>query len=385
MLLKKGFIPIIQQCLQIDSWFHITPFHWDAPHGEFKIKNTLSSRFWRVAGCTYFYITGSLILLSALENNASNDLANRSLTLFMGIILMCAGSILWTLHTAYIRIVAVLNGLLKLEQQMEPDAVMNPKDSRTILVKWILKVFVVSGKCYAVLGTLGAGWDPKFPTNSIALYTPDLENLKNMYWNILFRLLTIVINFAVWHVAGFLGAFGCLTMIVPMEAVRVFQLSLLNYTHTSVSLEMWLKVKCLYDRQRLLIQKFNEVYANGMIVHVLLFISFAQVCSVYCLVRCVGLPVPILFTLLFIVFDDYVAVVGVYGCAGEVNKTSKHVTEELKRTSRNKKGILAQKTISGFPDLRIRFGSANFIEQTTPLQFLNFNNCRIVDLLLFKR
>ncbi|CAL8121520.1 unnamed protein product [Orchesella dallaii] len=385
MLLKYEFIPIIVQGLKIDSFFHITPFQWDNETSRFKIKNTLTSRLWRVAGYIYFYITGSLILLSVLGNNETNDLAQRSQTLVMGLALICCGTIFWTLHKEHRGMVSVLNGLIKLEHQMDRDAVMNSQDSRTILVKWIGKIIVRTGKCYAVLGALGAGCDPKFPTNSFAIYVPNLENLDNKFWNIVFRLVTMVGNFVVWHFAGLLGVIACLTMIVSMEAIRVFQLSLKNYTNNSVSFGMWLKTKDLYDRLRLLIQIFNQVYANGIVVHLLIFISVAQVSSVYCLIRCVGLPAPILFTLLFIVVDSYVVVVGVYGCAGEVNKASKLVTSRLKRTSRNAKGILARKMTSGFPDLRIGFGSANFIEQTTPLEFINFNNCRIVDLLLFKR
>ncbi|CAL8121518.1 unnamed protein product [Orchesella dallaii] len=385
MLLKHEFIPIILEGLKIDSLFHITPFQWDAQASRFRIKNTLSSRFWRVAGCIYFYITGSVILLSVLGNNEKLDLPQRSQKLVMGLALICCGTIFWTLHTKHRGMVAVLNGLIKLEQQMDRDAVMNPHDFRTILVKLIAKVLVLTGKSYAVLGALGAACDPKFPTNSFAIYTPDLENLDDRYWSIVFRLLSTFVNFVVWHFLGLLGVISCLTMIVPMEAIRVFQLSLQNYTNNSLSFEKWLNTKDLYDRLRLLIQIFNQVYANGVAVHLLILMSVAQVSSVYCLIRCVGLPAPILFTLLFIVVDTYVVIVGVYGCAGEVNKASKLVTAELRRISRNANGILARKMTSGFPDLRIGFGSANFIEQTTPLEFLNFNNCRIVDMILFKR
>ncbi|CAL8121222.1 unnamed protein product [Orchesella dallaii] len=329
MLLKNQFIPAIQQALLIDSWFHIMPFKLNESTRNFDIENSRSSKYWRLAGTLYFNITGAIMLFSVLGRSFSDDLVRSSQTLAIGLLHILGGTICRTLHTKHVDIVAVLNELLKIEQEMEQDGVTSSHDSRTIIIKWILNVIVISGKCYSFLGAIGAGYDPKFPTNSFAIYTPDLESLGSIYWNVLFRVLTALINLVVWHILGSLGA------IITIEMIVI----------------------------RLLVQLLNHVHANGFVVHLFIFLSVGQISAMYCLIRCGGLPIPILITLIFIGVDSYVVVIGVYGCAGEVNKTSKQVTEHVKRESDKARHLLVQKTTGGFPDLRVGFGNLNFIER----------------------
>ncbi|CAL8121238.1 unnamed protein product [Orchesella dallaii] len=386
MVLKKGLIVPVQQAIQMDSWFQITPFQWDGPNSQFKIKNTTSSQAWRIIAYIYFCVTGNLMLFSCILNSSSYTTAERSQTVVTAVLFHFCGSVLKTQHTEHLSIISVLNGLLKMEEEIEHDRRMHPKDFRTLLIKWIGKLIVTSGKCYPVLVSIGSGFDPKFPTNALAIYWPDTENLDGgTILTLLHRFVTMVVNLVVWHLITYCGIMTVNEMLVSMEAVLVYQLSLLNYTKVSRSIDTWVKVKHMYSRLRLLIQRFNDVHANGILVHILLLISVSQIVSVYSLIRCGGLQYPILITLLFISFDSYITLIGVFGSAGEVNQTSREVTVGLRRKGFKVKSIMVQKMMKAFPDLRIGFGSVNFIEVTTPLQFLNFNNLRIVDLLLFNR
>ncbi|CAL8121236.1 unnamed protein product [Orchesella dallaii] len=385
MLLRNGMILTLQQGLQIDSWFHIMPFKWDDNNNEFNIENKRLSKAWRLMAFLYFCVTGILMLFSCWLNGESYNTAEKSQTLVTATALLLCGTIFWTLHTENINTIAMLNGFLKLEEEMEQDEKIIPKDTRTILITWIGKLLVVSGKCYAVLTSIVSGFDPKFPTNTFALYWPAMESSESVPLHILHRVVTMAVNLVVWHIISLSGLITCLEMIISMEAARVYQLSLLNYTKTTGCLEMWVKIGQLYRRLRLLIQMFNHVHAKAIVVHLLIFLSVSEVSSVYSLIRCEGIPFPILITLLFIASDAYITIIGVYGCAGVVNKTSKQVTADLRRKSVKVRSCFVKKTMSGFPDLRIGFGSVNFIEVITPLEFLNFNNLRIVDLLLFNR
>ncbi|CAL8121234.1 unnamed protein product [Orchesella dallaii] len=385
MILKTGLVSTIHDALQIDSWFHIVPIKWDGDNEKFIIEDKLSSKLWRGMTFIYFCVTGIFMLLSCLVNNSSVDMAQRSQTLVTALALLCSGTICWIFQTKHFSLIGVLNGLLKMEEELERDNKMIPEDFRTKLIKWIAKILVMSGKCYAILLSICTGFDPKFPLNALAIYSQYLQFWNFGPWNFFYRVLTMFGNLVAWHLLSLCGLITCLEILVSMEAIRVFQLCLPNFSKISRSVNIWLKIKHIYDRQRILIEIFNSVHANNIVVHLLIFLSVGQVSSVHCLIRCVELPLPILITLVFIVFDTGVAVIAVYGCAGEVNGTSKQITTKLKRKSVKVKSIMIQKTMNSVSELRVGFGNVNFIERTTPLQFLHFNNLRIVDLLLFSR
>ncbi|CAL8121228.1 unnamed protein product [Orchesella dallaii] len=336
MFLKQGLILTLQRSLKIDSLFHILPFEWDEDKEKFRITNTLSSRFWRVAAFLFLTVTGTLMLLSSWRNKSSLDMMEICQMLMAALIFLFGGSILWMLHQEHLSVVGVLNGLVQIEEELEQDDMMSPQDSRTILLNWIGKLLVMTGKYYAIFVPVGAGIAPQFPTNAFAIYSWNEEAWNYTGWHLLYR-------------------------------------------------NMWLKVKNGYDRLRLLVQIFNNVHAKGIIVHLLILLAVGQVLSLYCVIRCVGLPLLNLVTLLFLGFNSYIEVIGVYGCAGEVHGTSKYVRASLKRKSKVVKGNLAQKSMNSLPDLRIRFGSVNFIEVTTPLEFIDFTSSRLVDMLLFSR
>ncbi|CAL8121232.1 unnamed protein product [Orchesella dallaii] len=385
MLLKTGLVSTIHQALQIDSWFHIFPIKWDEANGKFIIKNEWQSKCWRGIAFIYFCVTGTLMLPSCLVNNSSEDVSQRSQTLVTAISLLFAGTICWIFHTEHLSVIGVLNSLLKLEEEMERDSKTIPEDIRTKLIKWIAKILVMSAKCYAILLSICTGFDPKFPLNALAIYSQHLEYWDCEGWSLWYRIFTMFGNMIIWHLLSLTGLVAILEILVSMEGIRVFQLCLPNLSKTSRSIKVWLKVKHIYDRLRILSQIFNCVHANSIVVHLLICVSVGQITSVFCLIRCVGLQIPIFTTLVFIGFDTGVAVIAVYGCAGEVNGTSKLITAKLKRKGVKVKSIMVQKMISSLPELRIGFGNVNFVERTTPLEFLQFNNLRIVDLLLFSR
>ncbi|CAL8121226.1 unnamed protein product [Orchesella dallaii] len=385
MILKNGLVLTFQEGLQVDSWFHIIPWKWDNFNGKFIIENKSPSKLWRMTAFAFFCVTGSLMLLSCLLNNSLFDIAQRSQMLVTATLLLFCATICWILYTDHVSFIAVLNGLLNMERDIVQDRNMSPEDFRTKIIKWIAKIVLISGKPYAALVSVCTGLDPKFPLNTFKVYSSNVEVLDFHGFGLLYRMLTMLGNLIIWHILSICGIFICLEMLITMEAARVFQLYLLNYTRFSRSTKIWLKIKHFHDRLRLMIQIFNGIHSHRIVVLLLILLSVGQVSSLYCLIRCLELPLPMLTTLVLIVFDSGITIIFVFGCAGELNGTSQLVTAALKRQGSMVKSMLVSKTMTGIADLRIGFGSVNFIERTTPLQYLNFNALRIVDLLLFTR
>jgi len=66
--------------------------------------------------------------------------------------------------------------------------------------------------------------------------------------------------------------------------------------------------------------------------------------------------------------DTNFLIVGVFGFAARVHSTSKKVTKKLKVNERKMK----RRIVDSLPVLKIGFGSANFVDETTPIVNLNF-------------
>jgi len=91
------------------------------------------------------------------------------------------------------------------------------------------------------------------------------------------------------------------------------------------------------------------------------------------------MSLPVLLFFVGGIVDAVAIILGIYGYDGSVYSTTQMVMDDLKEKSRKMKGNSGTKMLNSLLILKIGFRSANFIDQTTPLVFLSFNNSRVFD------
>lgn len=74
----------------------------------------------------------------------------------------------------------------------------------------------------------------------------------------------------------------------------------------------------------------------------------------------------------------------VFGVAAKVNESSKEKLLTLKRKQKVKKNHLMKRFYRSCPSLKIGFGVVSYIENLTPLAFLNFNFLQTVSLIMLQ-
>jgi len=272
----------------------------------------------------------------------------------------------------------VLNGFINLEHKMERDGKLNPQQFKINLLKWMSRVIVNSGKSYPILCSVAAAINPDFPTNPFAIFN-FIELNDCPVQQVLLRGIHFLGNLFLWHEVATTGSFIALEMLAVIASAQMCQVSLLSYKS-----HQWSKVIGNYRTMQLLVQLFNQVHAKSIVVQLLFISSVIQIVTTYSIISVFQLPLPMFMILLLELLDGLLTIFGVYGFAGKVYSTSKKVVDELKRRSRGMKDKHGSKLVKSFPELKIGFGVANFIDQTTPLVILSFNNARVVDLLLLK-
>jgi len=98
------------------------------------------------------------------------------------------------------------------------------------------------------------------------------------------------------------------------------------------------------------------------------------------------IPIVTLIMITIFIVDGGVAILGVFGIAGEVHRTSKDAVFKLRKIDdklwRDKSRTVKKHILRSIPILRIKFGAANYVEKMTSLNFFDFNIKRVVDLLL---
>ncbi|CAL8116150.1 unnamed protein product [Orchesella dallaii] len=215
MLLKTGLIIRIQQCIHSDRWFHVLPFKWDEQEGQLTVANAQSSKFYSAGSFLYFLVAGCSMLLSSFHRKEAQYIAETSLTMVTAVILLCCATMCRKLVTDHFSIIGILNGLIKLENEMEEDRTIIPLDLTMKLVQWTGQVIAISAKCYPLLLSVGAGLDTGLPINTfgIFLYNVDQKDGLLPYWPFLFRGLTVLGNLIVWHIVCIIGMFFCLEML----------------------------------------------------------------------------------------------------------------------------------------------------------------------------
>jgi len=145
----------------------------------------------------------------------------------------------------------------------------------------------------------------------------------------------------------------------------------------------------IFRRIQLLAQTFNEVHSN-ILISMLIAPSILQIGSMYLVNRGISgkmeIPIVTLIMMAILIVDGAIAILGIFGIAGEVHRTSKDVIFKLRNIDeklwRRRNRMVNKKTLRSVPILKIKFGAANYVEKTTSLKFCEFNIKLVVDLLL---
>ncbi|CAL8121428.1 unnamed protein product [Orchesella dallaii] len=289
----------------------------------------------------------------------------------------------WRLSRQRSTVICILNWLMNFEREMDMDYSNSPPpDMKGKLVKFIVKMLVLTEKFLPIFMSALSGLDPSFPTNIFEF----MHNENARAFQIspyIYRVLLMLGNYLVWHIISTIGMFFSLEMLITFEIVRNYVFFVMRFSETR-TYPKWYRVSKFYRKIQLLMQLFNETHAGSIMLYLLLVACSGQIICSYVSIRSSGIPLPIVIILILETIDAYVIIIGVYEFAADVNTTSSKLVEKLRRRRDGKTGIV-QKFMDSLPVLRVGFGSANHIDKSTPLVFVNFNHARLVDLLLLKQ
>ncbi|CAL8121240.1 unnamed protein product [Orchesella dallaii] len=309
------------------------------------------------------------------QSSQSKALPEKSQTILTASVFLMAGTMCWNLYNTHAEVVSLLNGFILVDTELKMGGTQQPEDGKRKLAQFICKMFIITIKYLPVFQAILSGIDPSLPTNAFEFLNRseiwEVSDVKYIY-----RVVIMTSNYFSWHLVAILGFFFALKFLVTFESARVYQLSLLN-----VSVKQWKVLQKVYRKIQLLLQLFNKLHASGFVVYLLLVVGLGQITCTYICIRYSGIPLPVAIMLVFEALDCYLVILGVYGFAGDVNTTSKIVLQTLQCKLKGEKKIV-RKELKSLSVLKMKFGTANYIDKMTPLIFINFNHGRIVDLLL---
>ncbi len=148
------------------------------------------------------------------------------------------------------------------------------------------------------------------------------------------------------------------------------------------------KVTNIYRQIQLLSQAFNEIHQEFVLTASILSAIAIQTILLYNLV-CMEFniqTIPYLLLFLVLLLDLIVIIIYLYGMMGELNRDSKNrITNMLlKRDKKMSADAWLKRLHRSCQPLKVKFGSANWLEPVTPLNIENFVISQTVNLLLLK-
>ncbi|CAL8127509.1 unnamed protein product [Orchesella dallaii] len=130
---------------------------------------------------------------------------------------------------------------------------------------------------------------------------------------------------------------------------------------------------------------FNGIYQKWAIVVLLIFQTIIQIAGVCSLIR-FGKVMQVAESAVFLVcaFNAVSIILIVYGSAAHVNMCSAGVIKSFKRVTtkmgREKKWWI--RFVRSCPEVKIRFGATNYIDQLSPINYMDFNINQTVTVLI---
>ncbi|CAL8121246.1 unnamed protein product [Orchesella dallaii] len=372
---KPGLFWALNEFIKQDNWFHIIPIKSQGENGKYVVAAHSFESYRRYIASFFCCLVGVVLLLSIFLSSQSKALPEKSQTILTASVYFMVGSMCWNLYNTNAEVVSLLNGFILVDTELKMGGKQQPEDGKRKLAHFICRMFIITIKCLPVFLAILSGIVPSFPTNAFE-FLNSCEIWENSAVKYIYRVALMIGNYFAWHLVATLGFFFALKFLVTFESARVYQLSLLNF-----SVKEWKVLQRVYRKIQLLLQLFNKLHAGGFVVYLLLVVGLGQITCTYICIRYSGIPLPVVIMLLFEVTDCYLIILGVYGFAGDVNTTSIIVLQTLQCKLMGEKKIV-RKELKSLSVLKMKFGTANYIDKMTPLVFINFNHGRILDLLL---
>jgi len=152
--------------------------------------------------------------------------------------------------------------------------------------------------------------------------------------------------------------------------------------HSSTELKYNVILFRLYREVHILVKLYNGIFQTLYTPSVVAVALGELVAAVFVCIRLhavVAMPGFIFYPLLII---DGLSVIVITKVAGEVFRKSKEFLRTAKKNTRECRRTEYRKQIRSFETMKIRFGAVNFIDEKTPLVFLDFSVSMVVSYLL---
>jgi len=148
--------------------------------------------------------------------------------------------------------------------------------------------------------------------------------------------------------------------------------------------ELKLKSILLWRRYQTLLALYNDANANVIIPALCTSWEMVLILGMFIGIRLFGIvPLPIYITFLITTIDGIFCVNFIYKAAGEINELSLELKDKWKYASLSgDKPKLNLKYVRSCRPLKLKIGSSNFFEMTTPLVAMDFCLDQLVTLLI---
>ncbi|CAL8133427.1 unnamed protein product [Orchesella dallaii] len=276
-----------------------------------------------------------------------------------------------------------LNGMLDLETKLvtkKEKMGVSQVDIRPTRV--LCKILVLIEAVTPIFTGIGSGLMPCSPPNLVVPFNPNCVAIQNEQKDTksISNKCIEFIALATLNGIFFKAIAGCATAL----AIHV----LVGCKSQCLALKMIEKRMEMNRRIQLLNILFNEAYVGTLFAFVG-GCSCALTALSYALLRIFtsSLEFAVLVIIWLVLMAVDAAIVMLYICklAGSVNSVSKNVLQkQLAALSRKRKDGLTRRVLKSCPPIKVSFGLCNFIDNETPLEFLEFSVNRLVDLILLK-
>ncbi|CAL8114554.1 unnamed protein product [Orchesella dallaii] len=247
-------------------------------------------------------------------------------------------------------------------------------------IKFLCRVLVVIEALTPFLIGIGCGLMPCAPTNLVVPLNPSCKfelngeyDLKSFPRKCVEFIVQSTLNGLFWKAAVGAGTLWVIHILVGCKS----QCLVLENMRGRVE---------VYRNIQLLSTLFNETYVGTLFV-IIGAASGAVTSFSYTILKIytssVHFPIAVILWILMIIFDSAVIMLYVCKLGGSVNAVSKRVlrrqfsTLSVGRTSNFERRVLVSCST-----IKVSFGLSNFIENDTPLKFIDFSVNRFVDLVL---
>lgn len=373
-------MPIVAQIYQAGNILIGFPLHWNSKIQQVESQPHPKKRIFWILVCLLLVLAN--VQLSG-KFHKKRDIGNLSIGLFSIIGFSISFAYLLSFQIESSQIAECFNGLIQIEKKSKQISYkqMIPR-YRLQLTKCIVTIFAFSGIMCPVLLAFGSMIMPQSPINCLAI----LEQIQDINCqNLLSRITTFAFNVSCWQVLCIYGSAGACHILIGCKSIQdfleAFQLGIKEkYTRTAA---------ISYFRQiQLICKSYNKSHA-GTLINTLLVCSVSLSVILYTLMKFItsdfDLPAALVLCYDLFAFNCTAILLGVYGCAAEVNSKSLEIKTRIMCSANGEPNKELRRLFLSFPLISIKFGNGRSIESKTVLLFFDFSIARFIDLVLLDK